>query len=124
MKTTKEILNQLETRKDRSAWDEGVRRYALELMHDLIDWKGEDYELCGSPADMKLLLNDAENWIQYSEGGGSLICDEDIAKRLCTPSELKRTRGGERNPNGSETWIDVQARALCQAALRIKRLAH
>lgn len=42
--------------------------------------------------------------------------DGDIAERLCTPSELRKTRGGELNPNCRESWLDVQARALYRAA--------
>lgn len=40
----------------------------------------------------------------------------DIAARVCTPSELKRTHNGERYPNSREIWLDVQACALSQAA--------
>lgn len=52
---------------------------------------------------------------EYSDGGLSLICDADIAQRLCTPSGLKKTKNGERDPNKYETWIQCQARALSQA---------
>ena len=45
--------------------------------------------------------------------------DGDIAAALCTPSELKKTRNGERRPNSREEWLDVQARALHQAFLRM-----
>lgn len=41
--------------------------------------------------------------------------------RLCTPSELRRTHNGERRPNSREEWLDTQARALYQAARRVKR---
>ena len=40
----------------------------------------------------------------------------DICKRLCSPSEQRKTKNGERKPNANEEWLDVQARALCQAA--------
>jgi hypothetical protein len=49
--------------------------------------------------------------------------NEDIAERLCTPSELKKTRHGDRKPNSREEWLDVQARALYQASNRIKHAA-
>jgi hypothetical protein len=68
-------------------------------------------------------LNGARDWRQYSEGGCSLVYNEDIAVRLCTPSELKKTSNGMRNPNASETWIDVQARALQQAFWLIRNAA-
>ena len=57
--------------------------------------------------------------LQYSWGGCSLCYDVDIAARLCTPSELRKTRNGERRPNGREEWLDVQTRAIHQAANRI-----
>lgn len=45
--------------------------------------------------------------------------DGDIAAALCTPSELKKTRNGDRRPNSREEWLDVQARALRQAFRRV-----
>ena len=65
------------------------------------------------------LLNGAENWRAYSYGGCALIYDADIAERLCAPSEYAKKRQGERAPNSRETWLDVQARALGQAATLI-----
>ena len=72
----------------------------------------------------KELLNGADNWRQYSEGGCALIYDADIAERLCSPSELKRCKGGERQPNSRENWIECQARALGQAANLVRRAWH
>lgn len=113
----------LDTRKDRSAWSKGVTVYALELLEGLREAVSGGYF---SPDDLsapkvlnKCLLNGASDWNQYSWGGCSLIYDPEIAARLCTPSELKRTRNGERNPNSRETWLDVQARALFQASSRV-----
>ena len=68
------------------------------------------------------MLNGARDWNAYSWGGSALIYDGDIAERLCTPSELKRTRHGERRPNSREEWLDTQARALYQACNRVSRL--
>ena len=99
----------------RSAWNRGVLRYALELVNSVE---------VGEEITEKKMLNGAENWHQYSEGGCALIYDELICRRLCTPSEIKKTRNGERRPNKQENWIDVQARALYQAArliMKIKR---
>lgn len=70
------------------------------------------------------MLNGADSWSQYSWGGSALIYDGDIAERLCSPSEYKRSREGERRPNSQEEWLDVQARALFQAANMIIRLAR
>lgn len=108
----------------RSAWDKGVREYASDLLDGLYEGILNGYiniDDLHSPAMLdKALLNGASDWDQYSWGGCSLIYDGDIAERLCTPSELKKTRNGERRPNRSEEWLDVQARALRKAAYAIK----
>lgn len=113
--TIENIRNELNARKGRSAWDKGVNVYALELL-DTIPCNVEYGSFASFKADA---LNGADNWSQYSWGGCSLIYNEDIAERLCTPSEFKRTRCGERRPNSREEWLDTQARALSQAARRI-----
>lgn len=109
----------------RSAWDKGVRVYADELLDELLEairggWVDLD-DMGSDKLIRKALLNGASDWKEYSWGGCSLIYDQDIAERLCTPSELKKTRHGERRPNGREEWLDVQARALRQACGRIGR---
>lgn len=115
MATTFELGRYIASRADwnRSAWGRGVTAYALEIL-DSID--------CENIRDLytrveleRLALNGAESWSQYSQGGCSLIYDCDIAERLCTPSELRKTRGGEREPNARESWLQVQVRALRQA---------
>ena len=121
----KKIYKSIENEKQRSAWDRGVSTYALELVEQLdeaISGGWFDEENLAAPKMLeKALLNGARDWKEYSYGGYSLIYDGDIAERLCTPSELKKTRGGERNPSNRETWLDVQARALYQACRRVKR---
>ena len=101
----------------RSAWSRGVRAYAVELLEDLDD--GAD--LANEVMLQKELLNGADNWRQYSEGGCALVYDADIAERLCSPSELKRTKWGMRAPNCRENWLEVQARALWQAHKVVER---
>ena len=96
----------------RSAWSKGVHAYAVELVESL----AESDDLSNETLLRKALLNGADDWQQYSEGGCALIYDTDIAERLCSPSELKRVRGGKRNPNSRENWIECQTRALGQAA--------
>ena len=121
MKNYEYIKQKLETRKDRSAWNKGVTIYALELLDEIkesIDYNGKEPETLEELK--RIALNGAENWDEYSWGGCSLIYNGDIAERLCTPSELKKTRNGERRPNNREEWLDVQARALRQAYSRIK----
>lgn len=120
MLTIEKIHEAIENKPTQSAWDNGVKVYALELLESLEEGINDGYI---DPADLespallkKALLNGAADWAQYSWGGCSLIYDGDIAERLCTPSEYKHKRGGELPPNSRETWLDVQARALYQAA--------
>lgn len=114
--TKRELMKRIENEKTKSAWKKGVKNYALDLVDGLeLDELPETWE------ELKaLLLNGADGWLQYSWGGCALIYDADIAKALCTPSELKKTRNGERKPNSGEEWLDVQGRALFQAS----RLIH
>ena len=109
----------------RSAWSRGVAQYADELLAELAEAVEGGYffpdDLAAPKVLEKGLLNGASDWSQYSWGGCSLIYDGDIAERLCCPSELKRTRNGECRPNSREEWLDTQARALYQAARRVRR---
>lgn len=120
------MTKELEARKDRSAWQKGVTVYALELVEQLAEAAEggyiDAYDLTAPRMLRKALLNGADDWSAYSWGGGSLIYNSDIAERLCCPSELKRTRNGERRPNSREEWLDVQARALSQAEARVQRV--
>lgn len=120
LETMKKALKNLESRADRSAWDRGVTVYAQELLADVVDTIAGGYE--STPQTRaefeRVAMNGAASWSQYSYGGCALFYDCDIAERLCTPSEFKKKRGGELNPNSRETWLDVQARALYQAAGR------
>lgn len=119
MKEIEQIKTELDKRPDRSAWDRGVTAYAYDLLDNV-----EEAARYGQPLNTvfnwkEAMLNGAQNWREYSYGGSSLIYDRDIANSLCTPSELKRKRNGELNPNSRESWLDVQARALYQAQARI-----
>lgn len=124
MKAYNEIKKELEARKDRSAWSKGVTVYALELLEKYQERAAYEGREAADRAEFKAwLLNGADSWESYSYGGSSLIYNGDIAERLCCPSEYKRTREGERRPNSREEWLDVQARALYQAACRLSRIA-
>ena len=118
--TINDIRTAIETRKTRSAWDKGVTLYALELLDNIRNLPDTD----NRQEIQKALLNGASDWSEYSWGGCSLFYNADIAERLCSPSELKRTRGGEWRPNRREEWLDVQARALSQACRLICRAAE
>lgn len=92
----------------KSAWDKGVEVYMKMITEDI-----------EPPYTEKKLLNGAASWKDYSYSGCALCYDKDIATTLCSPSELKRSRNGFRRPNRRETWLDVQARALYQAAQKV-----
>ena len=115
------LRHKIEERPVRSAWGRGVKEYALEMVDHL-----EEYNDGDIPHTMEnlnaWLLNGARDWKQASEGGQWLITDEEIAQRLCSPADLKKVAGGRRQPNKRETWLDVQARALNQAAQIVKEL--
>ena len=107
------LITEIEAIPARSAWRRGVKDYAVMMVENAID--DDHIEISDRRKFRKMLLNGAINEYDYSYGGCALIYDADIAKTLCTPSELKRTRNGERNPNRYEKWLDIQARALHQA---------
>lgn len=113
----------LEQRKDRSAWGRGVTAYSVDMLQQIADYYNGGYisadDLETLAAAEAVALNGARNWREYSWGGSALVYDGDIAAALCTPSELKKTRNGERRPNSMEEWLDVQARALHQAFRRM-----
>ena len=100
----------------RGAWNNGVKSYALMLL----DWYKD--EASESPLTLETMLNGANDWHHYSRSGCgvSLIYNASIAETLCSPSELKRVKGGAKNPNSVEDWQDVEGRALYQAWQLIK----
>lgn len=118
MLTIKNIAKIIENKKVLSAWDKGVKEYALELLENIED---ENEALTNMGLLEKSLLNGASDWSQYSWGGCSFIYAGQIAERLCNPSELKKTKNGQRRPNKEEEWLDTQARALQQAYWLIER---
>lgn len=115
MATIYKCIMYVKEKKPRSAWEQGVKKYALEILERARESYGGK-EILNSRNYNKILLDGAGDWKQYSHAGCSLIYDEDIAKRTCNKSELIKTRGGELRPNKREGWLDVQARALYQAS--------
>ena len=108
----KKLLESIENENVKSAWGKGVQLYAYELVEALEVKTVEE-------VTKDVLLNGADSWSSFSYGGCSLIYDCDIAERLSTPSELKKNKGGENQPNRNETWLDCQTRALTQAYRKI-----
>lgn len=103
-------------RKDRSAWDKGVTDYAFDMLYY---WEENAPYYEDEITLESLILSGAKNWEEYSWCGFSLIYNQQIAARLCTPSELRKTNSGQRRLKGREDWFDVQARACSQAYRRI-----
>lgn len=114
MATVNKILTEIRKTKPRSAWNNGVKMYAIDLLNNVKEDRGGSFDITTSNYK-KALLNGAKDWKQYSESGNALIYNVDIAKRLCTKTELAKTRNGLLRPNAREDWLDVQARALYQA---------
>lgn len=97
----------------RSAWSRGVRAYALDIIEDITEFSkfnlSNGYELPLITEDCA--LNGADDWRRYASGGwgAALIWPDEIAERLCNPSELRiyKKRGGN--------TMEWQGRALFQA---------
>lgn len=118
-----ELLNKLEKLTPRSVWSRAVVSDAVDLVDSL-----DCSEIPNNWAGLKkALLNGAADWSEYSYGGCALIYDEDIARHYCTPSELSKVTHKDgtisERANAGEIWLDVQARALTQAARLIKKQA-
>lgn len=113
----KTLIDAINASLARSAWERGVKQYAIDIVARVehVNNFRKD-ELHGT------LLAGARDWQQYSYGACALVENEHIAARLCSPSELRATKNGTRNPNAFENWLDVQARALLQAERLIKSL--
>ena len=117
---TKELRKLVAEFPNRSAWKKGVKEYADEILNNLEEKSQLNRRLPKDEKELKeWLLNGARNWAEYSRGGKALVYDCQIAERLCTPSELKRTYGGMLTPNRTESWLDVQTKALRDAYCRI-----
>lgn len=116
--TVENIREEVRAARVRSAWARGVQAYAVDLL-DGVEAVPSTWEQLRA-----LLLNGAADWKQYSMGGCALVCASDIVRRLCTSFEQMAVLdlGGNvvYGPNSRETWLDVQARALCQASAMVR----
>nr|DAH29560.1 MAG TPA: hypothetical protein [Caudoviricetes sp.] len=118
-KTYGQIHTILIKEKPRSAWARGVNNIAMDIANDIV------VEADGNDAPHFYSVDDFSKHFygvslrEAVDGGSFLIYDTDIAENFCTPSELKRTKNGEYNPNRSETWLDVMYRGAYQAIRHI-----
>ena len=122
--TINDIMDSINNQEHSNAWSRGVAEYALELLEGLKknieSGRFNPENITNRDITHKALLNGESSWHSYSWDGCSFIYDRDIAERLCTPSELKKTRNGARKPNAIEHWLDAQGRALLQAEILIQ----
>lgn len=122
MKKVNNILVTVATRinnevKPRSTWSKAVKDDALDLIANVFEgYSLEDYETAEQLR--ACMLNGAENWEQYSWGGCALVYNENIRAHYMTPSEQKRYKG---DTICGVHLLDIQARALCQAAALVLR---
>lgn len=108
------VTNEVNNTKTRSAWNNGVKAYALEMLERFEEWRKWNEE--NAPEmDERTALNGASDWEQWAFGGCGLVYNAYIAERLCTPSELRRFKGGAIMPSGANSWLLVEARAARQA---------
>lgn len=144
-----ELKAKIADMKKASAWGKAMKTYALECL--------EYAEQCGVKDDTeadKISLGSLMNHVggnaikigtwhsraaldiikEASEGGNFLIYNEDIAKRLCSPSHFKamhRKDGTLKDPRRKtgfsktslESWIDMQTRCLIHAVWEIQAIA-
>lgn len=113
----KAVANEVNNAKTRSAWNKGVKAYALEMLERFEEWSKWNEENGESVPELDEVtaLNGAQDWSAWAYGGCGLVYDAYIAERLCTPSELKKLNGGAKVPAGAATWCDIEARAAWQA---------
>lgn len=108
------------SRTERSCWSRGV----ASLIRDYAEYVLGEHE--GEEVNNKELFKlwscGAETLRDAVYGGCFDIWNYDIAKRLCTPSEFKRSKEGMRSPNSRETWLDVEYRALYRAVCLAYRI--
>lgn len=115
----RDIRDEIDATPGISAWMFGVHCYAVDILSGYIDSRGltiwDEAERIGKITEEDL-LNGAKDWRQYSRTGNSLIYNRDICYRLCSRKDLERTQEGELPLNDCEDWLDLQAKALQQAA--------
>ena len=112
-----------EPKSHKSQWERAVRAYRGELFESIFDmspkalikaFRFDSYEGARKNIE-KLLMNGAESWKEYSRGGCSLCYNEDIKKRLFSPSVAKKIDFIYRRKD----LLSWQAAALEEAAAEI-----
>ena len=112
------VANEVNNIKTRSAWAKGVKVYAEMHLENFAYFCSYDEDV---EFNEETILNGAYSWRHWSESGFGFCYNQQIAETLCTPTELKLTKNGMKEPNKRESWIDVQARAAYQGWIMIKQ---
>ena len=118
-----ELKNKLneEQKKARGAYNKAIYKYAFELVDNIADnyiSTAEELEHLENITNLReRALNGAENWSQYSWGGGSLCYNCDILTRLFCPSLVKKYQCAD-TIKGLHL-LDYQASALSRAYCKI-----
>lgn len=108
--------------KPRSAWNRGVKQWALDLLGEMDD----KTEFTSLTSLLLEALSGSLDWKQYCYDDKGIISDYSIVEAFCTPTEKQRyisRLGALRAPNANETWMDVQVKAATQAWDLIERVA-
>ena len=122
-----QLLDYVNEMPARSAWNRAVKLYALDLLDSVemeaienapqfgAGWAVTQYR--GQVNGLRhVLINGARTWLEYSEGGCSLIYDDEIAERCCSPAVYAKSNHGEKMTLRGRSWLEVQAWGLNQAA--------
>lgn len=119
-KSIETMKRKVEERKTRSYYYKGVKFYALELLEKLKD-RCDNGAITDKRELETILKNGCDTWMSYSKSGSTLYANCDIAKRLLTPTELKRCEYG--NKDLGNLYLVLQASALNDAFSLIWRIA-
>ena len=119
----KELKNKLneEQKHARGTYQKALYQYAFELVDNIADnyiSTAEELEHLENITNLKeRALNGAENWTQYSWGGGSLCYNYDILTRLFCPSLVKKYQYSD--TIRGRHLLEYQASALARAFSKI-----
>lgn len=110
----------------RTAWEKGVRACADDLFSDYIKKALGilDIEVRIGKITEADLLRGVPNWNRYSRGGMALVSNMDICRRFCTKAVFKKRMGGLVQPPTGGDWLDLQAKALAEAAQLVVRAVN
>lgn len=94
------VANEVNNIKTRSAWAKGVKVYAKMHLENFAYFCSYDEDV---EFNEETILNGAYSWQHWSESGLGLCDNQQIAETLCTPTELKLTKNGMKEPNKKES---------------------